>query len=270
MNRFARTAARWSATTVLPVPADPRTRAGPLKRRSTRARWSGWRKIIQSSIGAAIRRRSSCGDNSDDRPASAPRSTMASRNRLCLDSSSVSPAKRSREPFVGRHLGTLDDPVQLLVGDRRPHFQERVLSCPTQPIDFVLAEPRSGELAGRPVLDYRRLVVVWRLSRLGNAVRRGITRIRWRRSDADQSRMAVDGYDERPALCQVADLVVVTCPKEYPGRTVADEQYAQFLPAPRAPESSGNRNSGAAPPAPTRDPATLIKNDTSTPQASRL
>ena len=41
--------------------------------------------------------------------------------------------------------------------------------------------------------------------------------------------MAVNGYDERPALCQIVDLVVVTCPKEYPGRAVADEQHAQLL-----------------------------------------
>lgn len=38
LKRFASAAARCSATTVLPVPADPLTRAGPAKRRSTSVR----------------------------------------------------------------------------------------------------------------------------------------------------------------------------------------------------------------------------------------
>ena len=38
LKRFASAAARCRATTVLPVPADPLTRAGPAKRRPTRVR----------------------------------------------------------------------------------------------------------------------------------------------------------------------------------------------------------------------------------------
>ena len=40
-----------SATIVLPVPADPVTRAGPLYSRSTKCCWSGWRKTIHLSQG---------------------------------------------------------------------------------------------------------------------------------------------------------------------------------------------------------------------------
>ena len=64
-------------------------RAAWNRRRSTKARWSGWRKTIQSSMGAASRRWNSADVNSEDSPASAPRSTMASRNRLSSTSSSV-------------------------------------------------------------------------------------------------------------------------------------------------------------------------------------
>ena len=46
-------AARCSPTTVLPVPAAPRTRDGPAYCLETTSRWSGWRKTIQSSIGSA-------------------------------------------------------------------------------------------------------------------------------------------------------------------------------------------------------------------------
>ena len=44
-------AARCRATMVLPVPAEPETRAGPLKSRSTHSRCSGWRKTVHFSHG---------------------------------------------------------------------------------------------------------------------------------------------------------------------------------------------------------------------------
>ena len=44
--------ARCMATTVLPVPAAPRTRAGPFHCRSTRRRCEGWRNTRQRSSGA--------------------------------------------------------------------------------------------------------------------------------------------------------------------------------------------------------------------------
>ena len=43
--------ARCSATTVLPVPAEPATRAGPRSPVSTISRWEGWRKTIHFSHG---------------------------------------------------------------------------------------------------------------------------------------------------------------------------------------------------------------------------
>ena len=52
-SRRARWAARWRATTVLPVPAEPETRAGPVKARSTKSRCEGWRKTVQASQGAS-------------------------------------------------------------------------------------------------------------------------------------------------------------------------------------------------------------------------
>ncbi len=52
-ERSARWAARCSPTTVLPVPAGPRTRAGPLQLVDTSRSWSGCRNVIQLSIGPA-------------------------------------------------------------------------------------------------------------------------------------------------------------------------------------------------------------------------
>jgi hypothetical protein len=49
--------ARWSATTVLPVPGPPRTRAGPLKSARTIARWDGCRYTIHSSMVPSSSRR---------------------------------------------------------------------------------------------------------------------------------------------------------------------------------------------------------------------
>ena len=51
-SRASRTA-RWMATMVLPVPAEPATRAGPEKERSTSARCEGWRKTPHFSHGNA-------------------------------------------------------------------------------------------------------------------------------------------------------------------------------------------------------------------------
>ena len=47
----ARCTALWSATMVLPVPAEPETRAGPLCSRSTSCRWAGCRKTVHFSQG---------------------------------------------------------------------------------------------------------------------------------------------------------------------------------------------------------------------------
>jgi len=47
----ARWTARCSATIVLPVPAEPDTRAGPLYSRSTISRWAGCRNTIHFSQG---------------------------------------------------------------------------------------------------------------------------------------------------------------------------------------------------------------------------
>ena len=55
----ARCAARWSATMVFPVPAEPAMRAGPPKRRSTSWRCAGWRKTVQRSHGYSSARASS-------------------------------------------------------------------------------------------------------------------------------------------------------------------------------------------------------------------
>ena len=49
--------ARCSATMVLPVPAEPATRAGPAKSFSTISRCEGWRKTIHLSQGAVERLR---------------------------------------------------------------------------------------------------------------------------------------------------------------------------------------------------------------------
>ena len=47
----ARKTARWSATMVFPVPAEPEIRAGPLYSRSTNCRCAGWRKTVHFSQG---------------------------------------------------------------------------------------------------------------------------------------------------------------------------------------------------------------------------
>ena len=56
---LAKCTARCNATIVLPVPAEPETRAGPLKSFSTSSCWSGWRNTVHFSHGASSARSSS-------------------------------------------------------------------------------------------------------------------------------------------------------------------------------------------------------------------